>query len=180
MLLVFATFLLNSPLAAFNPSLQFAKNIAVSINTLKLKCPQRPLGVALGRLSPFYAACSFNLVPLVLFLIYATSLSSCFPTAKRDHFLSMVYFDCDEHSVTTDLVVAPRHGQDVAGDGPADVPNHVVELVQQFGRPRVARRLVACPDEHASVLPSPLDQRRRHQRSAPNPTRPHINPDPTT
>lgn len=89
----------------------------------------------------------------------------------------MVYFDCDEHSVTADLVVAPRHGQDVAGDGPADVPNHVVELVQQFGRPRVARRLVARPDEHASVLPSPLDQRRRHQRSAPDPTtyqpRPH-------
>lgn len=58
-----------------------------------------------------------------------------------------------------DLVVASRHGQDVSSDGPADVPNHVVELVQQFGRPRVACRLVARPDEHTSVLPRPLEEK---------------------
>lgn len=50
------------------------------------------------------------------------------------------------------LVVATRNRQDVACDGPADVPNDVVELVQQLGRPRVPRRVVTRPDEDASVL----------------------------
>lgn len=50
------------------------------------------------------------------------------------------------------LVVATRNRQDVPRDGPADVPNDVVELVQQLGRPRVPRRVVARPDEDASVL----------------------------
>lgn len=50
------------------------------------------------------------------------------------------------------LVVSSGNRQDVSRDGPADVPNHVVELVQQLGRPRVPRRVVARPDEDAPVL----------------------------
>ena len=55
-------------------------------------------------------------------------------------------------ALSPDLVVTARHGQDVSGDGPADVPHHVVELVQQFGRPRVPRGVVTRPDKHPTVL----------------------------
>lgn len=50
------------------------------------------------------------------------------------------------------LVVSTRNGQDVPCDGPADVPNHISELVQQLGRPRVSGGVITRPDEHASVL----------------------------
>lgn len=50
------------------------------------------------------------------------------------------------------LVVPPRNGQDVPGDGPADVPHHVVELVEQLGRPGVTSWVVARPDEDSPVL----------------------------
>lgn len=50
------------------------------------------------------------------------------------------------------LVVSSGNGQYVSSDGPADVPNNIVELMQQFGRPGVSCRVVARPDEHASVL----------------------------
>ena len=52
----------------------------------------------------------------------------------------------------TDLVIPPGHGQDVSSDGPADMPHHVVELVEEFSRPRVARRVVTRPDEDPAVL----------------------------
>ena len=32
------------------------------------------------------------------------------------------------------------------------MPHNVVELVQQFGRPRVARGIVTGPDEHSTIL----------------------------
>lgn len=76
-----------------------------------------------------------------------------------------VTYVLNKTSLSANLVVASRHGQDVASDGPADVPNHVVELVQQFGRPRVARRLVARPDEHASVLQCPLDEEEEEEET---------------
>lgn len=50
------------------------------------------------------------------------------------------------------LVVSSGNSQDVAGDGPADMPHHIVELVEQFGRPRVPCRVVTRPDENASIL----------------------------
>ena len=53
---------------------------------------------------------------------------------------------------TSHLVVSTRNRQDVSCDGPADVPDHIVELVQQLGRPRVPGGVVTRPDKHASVL----------------------------
>ena len=51
------------------------------------------------------------------------------------------------------FVVAAGDGQHVAGHGPADVPDNVVERVQKLGRPRGrARAVVAAPDDHSSIL----------------------------
>ena len=50
------------------------------------------------------------------------------------------------------LVVAPGDGQDVPGDGPADVPHHVAELVQKLGCPGVSCGVVTGPDKHPPVL----------------------------
>lgn len=50
------------------------------------------------------------------------------------------------------LVVSSRNSQYIPSDRPADVPNHVVELVEQFGRPGVSCRIVTRPDEHTTVL----------------------------
>lgn len=53
------------------------------------------------------------------------------------------------------LVVSAGHGENVAGDRPAQVPDDVVELVQQLRRPVVTGGgYVHRPDEHLTVLPS--------------------------
>lgn len=48
------------------------------------------------------------------------------------------------------LVVAARHGQDVADQRPAHAPHHVLEGVQDGGGPGLV--VVAAPDYHALVL----------------------------
>lgn len=50
------------------------------------------------------------------------------------------------------LVVSSGHGQDVARDGPADVPNYIVEFVQEFSGPGVSGGIITCPDEYATIL----------------------------
>ena len=55
------------------------------------------------------------------------------------------------------LVLSSRDSQDVSSDGPADVPNHIVELVQQLGCPGVPCWGVTCTDKHTSVLSQDSD-----------------------
>lgn len=50
------------------------------------------------------------------------------------------------------LVVSSWNGQYISSDRPADVPHHIVELVEQFGRPGVACRVVTRPDKYSSIL----------------------------
>lgn len=38
---------------------------------------------------------------------------------------------------TSDLVVSSGHGQDISCNGPAHMPNHVIELMEKFGSPGV-------------------------------------------
>lgn len=71
---------------------------------------------------------------------------------KVDHFYYLIINHCLYPLSITYLVVSSGHSQDVAGDGPADVPNHVVEFVQEFGRPGVSRGIITCPDEYATIL----------------------------
>ena len=50
------------------------------------------------------------------------------------------------------LVVPAGDGEDVSSDGPADVPDDIVELVEQLGRPGVPCRVLTRPDKHPPVL----------------------------
>lgn len=50
------------------------------------------------------------------------------------------------------LIVSTRNCQYVSSDGPADVPDDIVELMEQFGRPGVACRVIARPDKHTPIL----------------------------
>lgn len=50
------------------------------------------------------------------------------------------------------LVVSSRNSQYISSDGPADVPNNIIELMEQFGRPGVSCGVVTRPDKHTSVL----------------------------
>lgn len=58
------------------------------------------------------------------------------------------------HRSSTHLVVASRHSKDVCSDGPAHVPDNVIELVQQLRGPGVSRGVVTRPDKHPAVLRS--------------------------
>ena len=50
------------------------------------------------------------------------------------------------------LIVSSGNSQNISGDRPADVPNNIIELMEQFGRPGVSCRIVTRPDKHTSVL----------------------------
>lgn len=52
----------------------------------------------------------------------------------------------------TYFVVPAWNCQDVSSDGPAHVPHNIIEFVEEFGRPGVARRVVARPYKHSPIL----------------------------
>lgn len=53
---------------------------------------------------------------------------------------------------STHFVVSSRHCKDVGSDGPAHVPDNIIELVQQLWWPGVSRGIIACPDKHSAIL----------------------------
>lgn len=83
--------------------------------------------------------------------MFTNTLACAFPLSDRLN-LPKVATPVWTLTVIADLVVPARDGKDVSSDGPADVPHYVVELVQQLGRPRVARGVITRPDKHTTVL----------------------------
>lgn len=56
-----------------------------------------------------------------------------------------------------DFVVAARHAENVAGQRPADVPNHIIERVEDGRRP--GGHVVGVPDDDATILRAAGDSR---------------------